>query len=103
MTVQSYNGALDFGMIACRRAMPDVQYFAACMLASHQELLAAAVAQQALSQAKAQAHEEAMAPIPVKKRAAVRKTASKSVAKAAPGAAGAKPAAKRKPRAVASA
>ena len=42
VTVQSYNGALDFGLIACRRAMPDVRMFAACMTAAHEELLAAA-------------------------------------------------------------
>ncbi|MES2128193.1 MAG: wax ester/triacylglycerol synthase family O-acyltransferase [Pseudomonadota bacterium] len=40
VTVQSYNGALDFGMIACRRAMPDVRKFATCMQAAHDELLA---------------------------------------------------------------
>jgi diacylglycerol O-acyltransferase len=43
VTVQSYNGALDFGMIACRRAMPDVRLFAECMHAAHAELMAAAV------------------------------------------------------------
>jgi diacylglycerol O-acyltransferase len=42
VTVQSYNGMLDVGMIACRRAMPDVHMFAACMNAAHEELLLAA-------------------------------------------------------------
>lgn len=42
VTVQSYNGMLDVGMIACRRAMPDVHMFAACMNAAHEELLAIA-------------------------------------------------------------
>ncbi len=42
VTVQSYNGMLDVGMVACRRAMPDVRMFAACMNAAHEELLAAA-------------------------------------------------------------
>ncbi len=100
VTVQSYNGALDFGMIACRRAMPDVQQFASCMLASHQELLAAAIAQQALAQAKEQAQAEPITEIPVKKRAAVRKRAKPVAAEAA---APAKPAPKRKSRAAASA
>ncbi|UUZ48898.1 WS/DGAT domain-containing protein [Massilia sp. B-10] len=42
VTVQSYNGSLDFGIIACRRAVPDIGLFAACMVAAHVELLAAA-------------------------------------------------------------
>ncbi len=44
VTVQSYNGALDFGMVACRRAVPDIGLFAACMLVAHEELLTAALA-----------------------------------------------------------
>ena len=40
VTVQSYNGSLDFGIIACRRAVPDIGLFAACMRAAHAELLA---------------------------------------------------------------
>lgn len=42
VTVQSYNGALDFGMVACRRAVPDIALFASCMHAAHEELMAAA-------------------------------------------------------------
>lgn len=42
VTVQSYSGSLDFGIIACRRAMPDIGLFAACMRAAHAELLAVA-------------------------------------------------------------
>lgn len=42
ITVQSYNGSLDFGMIACRRAMPDIRDFAGMMNDSHRELMAAA-------------------------------------------------------------
>lgn len=44
VTVQSYNGALAFGIIACRRAMPDIGLFTDCMRASHAELLALAQA-----------------------------------------------------------
>jgi WS/DGAT/MGAT family acyltransferase len=44
VTVQSYDGALYFGIVACRRAMPDIDLFVACMDAAHQELLAAAQA-----------------------------------------------------------
>jgi len=45
VTVQSYNGSLDFGIIACRRAMPDIGLFAACMRAAHGELLTLAAPQ----------------------------------------------------------
>lgn len=40
ITVQSYNGALDFGLVACRRAMPDLRLFVAFMNEAHRELLA---------------------------------------------------------------
>lgn len=81
VTLQSYNGALDFGMIACRRAVPDVQFFRDCLIASHRELLAAARA----IAAAAHAAEPAPAPAPAKKRAA-RKPAAKATPtpKAAP-------------------
>lgn len=40
VTVQSYNGSLDFGLTACRKAMPDLPELAKYMQAAHQELLA---------------------------------------------------------------
>jgi WS/DGAT/MGAT family acyltransferase len=40
MTVESYNGALDFGLTACRRALPDVDELGRHLLAAHRELLA---------------------------------------------------------------
>lgn len=39
IAVQSYNGALEFGLIMCRRAMPDVRECGKLMSASHQELM----------------------------------------------------------------
>ena len=39
VTVQSYNGAVDFGLIACRKAMPDLPELAKYMQAAHRELL----------------------------------------------------------------
>jgi diacylglycerol O-acyltransferase / wax synthase len=39
ITVQSYNGSLDFGLTACRKAMPDVPHLASYMKAAHDELL----------------------------------------------------------------
>lgn len=39
VTVQSYNGSLDFGLTACRKALPDLPELARLMQAAHQELL----------------------------------------------------------------
>ena len=39
VTVQSYNGRLDYGLIACRRALPDINELADAMLAEHRKLL----------------------------------------------------------------
>ncbi len=39
VTVQSYNGRLDYGLIGCRRAVPDIADLADALLAAHQELL----------------------------------------------------------------
>ena len=38
ITVESYNGSLDFGLIACRRAAPDVRDLAGYIVAAHEEL-----------------------------------------------------------------
>ena len=45
VTVQSYNGRLDYGLIACRRALPDVNDLADGLLAEHRVLLDLAKAQ----------------------------------------------------------
>ena len=45
VTVQSYNGRLDYGLIACRRAVPDVNDLADALLAEHRMLLELARAQ----------------------------------------------------------
>jgi WS/DGAT/MGAT family acyltransferase len=45
VTVQSYNGRLDYGLIACRRALPDVNELADALLAEHRTLLELARAQ----------------------------------------------------------
>ena len=44
VTVQSYNGRLDYGLIACRRAVPDVNDLGDYLLAEHQGLMARAQA-----------------------------------------------------------
>lgn len=42
ITVQSYNGNLDFGLIACRRALPDLANLGTLMQQAHQQLLSLA-------------------------------------------------------------
>ncbi len=39
VTVQSYNGSLDFGLTACRKALPDLPELARQMQAAHAELM----------------------------------------------------------------
>ena len=39
VTVESYNGRLDYGLIACRRALPDIAELADALLAEHRQLL----------------------------------------------------------------
>jgi hypothetical protein len=39
VTVQSYNGRMDYGLIACRRAVPDITEIGDYMLAEHQMLM----------------------------------------------------------------
>jgi len=45
MTVQSYNGTLDYGLIACRRAVPDIAELADYVVQAHEELHALALKQ----------------------------------------------------------
>ena len=42
VTVQSYAGRLDYGLIACRRAVPDIVDLGDHLLTEHQALLARA-------------------------------------------------------------
>lgn len=44
ITIQSYNGSLDYGLIACRETVPDLDRFAQAMRDAHLELLALATA-----------------------------------------------------------
>ncbi|WP_295640930.1 wax ester/triacylglycerol synthase family O-acyltransferase [uncultured Methylibium sp.] len=89
ITVQSYNGALEFGAMACAKAMPDVALFAQALHESHAELLALAhktLARSAAKQAATKATKATKAPAgKVAKKAAaktVRKTPAKVAAKA---------------------
>jgi diacylglycerol O-acyltransferase / wax synthase len=40
ITLESYNGSLDFGLVACRKAVPDLPDLAGMLVAAHRELLA---------------------------------------------------------------
>lgn len=78
VTVQSYNGSLDFGLIACRKAMPDLPELAKYMQKTFDEMLAftldtAAVVVPTAAQAK----------VPVKKVVAKKTAAKKTAAKKA--------------------
>jgi diacylglycerol O-acyltransferase / wax synthase len=39
ITIVSYNGSLDFGLVACRKTMPDLRLFAKHLKRAHEELL----------------------------------------------------------------
>ena len=39
ITIVSYNGSLDFGLVACKDTMPDLRQFARHLQAAHRELL----------------------------------------------------------------
>jgi len=71
ITVQSYNGRMDYGLIACRRAVPDITEIGDYMLAEHQRLMD-------LAQAR-----PAVAPAPLRaaaKQPAAKRTRSKAAA-----------------------
>ena len=87
MTVQSYNGALEFGLTACRRAVPDVADLGDYVVAEHKKLLGLIVANAAQAAAAAPAVVPLAAPAaaaapkaPARKRAAPSVVAKKKVA-----------------------
>ncbi|MFM2423132.1 MAG: hypothetical protein RL291_1662 [Pseudomonadota bacterium] len=61
ITVQSYNGSLDYGLTACRRAVPDVDELANYIVAAHAELAKAILAVPAVQQPDAKKPEEVTA------------------------------------------
>lgn len=88
VTVQSYNGRMDYGLIACRRAVPDITEIGDYLLAEHQLLMS-------LTQTHPAAAPKAAAPEP----APVAKAAAKPAAKPAAEPAVKKAAAKKAPAA----
>jgi hypothetical protein len=83
MTVQSYNGALEFGLTACRRALPDLGDLADYVVDEHRKLHTQVVGE---ARAAAPAATAVAAPAPRKTRP------RRKAAPAAPAAPAAKPA-----------
>jgi len=87
VTVQSYNGRMDYGLIACRRAVPDITEIGDYMLAEHQLLLGLTQTQPAAAGAGAAPAKAAAAPEPAPAvKAAPRPVAKKAAAKKPPAA-----------------
>ena len=88
VTVQSYNGSLDFGLIACRKAMPDLPELAKYMQITFDEMLAftplaASAAAPAAVEAKVTAKKIPAKKLATKKVAAKRLVPKKLVPKKA--------------------
>ena len=87
ITVQTYCGRIDFGIIACKEAVPDLHDFATAIAGGFDELVALAEAKVALETERGEALEIALnAPLPVatKTPKPKAKAAPKVAAKAAP-------------------
>lgn len=90
VTVQSYNGRMDYGLIACRRAVPDITEIGDYLLAEHKLLMAltekhpaaagAATAPKPVAAPAPEEKEEAKAAAPARKPAARKKAPVKAVA-----------------------
>ncbi|KQU82368.1 acyltransferase [Variovorax sp. Root318D1] len=76
VTVQSYNGRMDYGLIACRRAVPDITEIGDYLLAEHQLLMS-------LTQTHPAAAPKAVAPEPAPVAKAAAKPATKPAAEPA--------------------
>ncbi len=92
VTVQSYNGRMDYGLIACRRAVPDITEIGDYMLAEHQLLMdltkttaaAAGAVPKAAAAAPATAVADEATPAPAAKKPAAKKaTPTQAPARAA--------------------
>lgn len=82
MPILSYNGRLSIGVTSCREMMPDPEFFASCIAATHDELaLAAAVALNAAAPPPDVSADKPRAKKP-KKKATTAKASKPSSAKA---------------------
>ena len=82
VTVQSYNGSLDFGLIACRKAMPDLPELAKYMQKTFEEMLTftpALAPSEPAQAAETKPVAKAVAK-PAQKKAAAKKAVTKKVA-----------------------
>ena len=87
ITVQTYCGRIDFGIIACKEAVPDLHDFAVAIAGGFDELVALSEAKVALEKERGEVLEIAVkAPLPLTKTAAKPKAkpAAKVAIKAAP-------------------
>jgi diacylglycerol O-acyltransferase / wax synthase len=82
VTVQSYNGRLDYGLIACRRAVPDIMDLADALLAEHRHLLALAREADGLAEPAVPKAEPVAVVKPAPKRAPPRRKAALNLVKA---------------------
>ena len=100
ITVQTYCGRIDFGIVACKEAVPDLHDFATAITGGFDELVALAEAKVALEKERGEVLEIAANPrLPLAKatpKSKANPAAKKVATKAAPKAT-AKPALKRKP------
>jgi len=76
MTVQSYNGAVEFGLTACRRAVPDVADLGDYVVEEHRKLMALVASLEAAAPAAA----PAPAPAPIAPAVAVQAKARRTAA-----------------------
>ena len=74
ITVQSYNGSLEYGLTACRKALPDVRVLADYIADAHNELRDLALSQQ-------EPAVEAIVAAPAAKKRVAKKVPTESVAK----------------------
>jgi diacylglycerol O-acyltransferase len=107
VTVQSYNGRMDYGLIACRRAVPDITEIGDYLLAEHKLLMeltqkhpsvAGAPAPKPAAVVEAPADAEPAAKVAAKKAPARKAAAKKTPAPAAKKAPAKKAAAKAAPK-----
>ncbi|WP_395689892.1 wax ester/triacylglycerol synthase family O-acyltransferase [Caenimonas koreensis] len=99
VTVQSYNGRLDYGLIGCRRALPDIADLADSLLAEHRKLLEVARSLEAAPAAIAAPVASAATAAPAAAKPRAPRSKAKLSVVASSKAPAAKPARKRAPRA----
>lgn len=80
ITIQSYAGSLYYGLIACKKTVPDLLAFAEHMKAAHQELLDIVKSETMAQHPANKIQKSAARPKPIVKKT-IKKASAKSVAK----------------------